>query len=128
MLGELTRSPARSDNGGPAWVSRARELVEARLREPLRLTELAAELGVHPVHLSRTFSRVYGASLSAYVLRRRVERACVALADDDAPLARVAQEAGFADQSHLCRSFSAGHRAHAGRVAVAPMNRLSYSM
>ncbi|MGH7628056.1 MAG: AraC family transcriptional regulator [Gemmatimonadales bacterium] len=106
MLGELTRCPAGRDNGRPVWVARARDLVEARLGEPIRLAELAAELGVHPAHLSRTFRRVYGVSLSAYVLRRRVERACVALADDDdASLARVAQEAGFADQSHLCRSF-----------------------
>ena len=105
MLGELTRRPPRDEARRPAWVSRARDLAEARLREPLRLTALAAELDVHPAHLSRTFRQAYGESLSTYVLRRRVELACAALANDELPLARVAQEAGFADQSHLCRSF-----------------------
>jgi AraC family transcriptional regulator len=105
MLGELTRATVRDDTGRPAWVDRARDLVEARLRGPIRLTDIAAELGVHPSHLSRTFRRTYGASLSSYVLRRRVELACTALTrHEDLPLARVAQETGFADQSHLCRS------------------------
>lgn len=82
-----------------------RELIEARVREPLRLVELAAELDIQPAHLSRTFRRVYGVTLSAYVLRRRVELACAALADGDISLAQLAHEVGFADQSHLCPSF-----------------------
>lgn len=105
ILGELTRRPAPAEPARPIWLRQVRDLVEAKLRGPLRLTALAAELEVHPVHLSRTFRRVYGVSLSTYVLRRRVELACIALAEDGVPLARVAQETGFADQSHLCRSF-----------------------
>lgn len=106
VIGELTRRTSASVRGRAAWVCRARDLVEASLPGPLRLTELAAELAVHPAHLSRTFRQAFGASLSQYVLRRRVELACAALArDPDAPLARVAQETGFADQSHLCRGF-----------------------
>ena len=105
MLGEVSRPAAQSDSALPRWVGRVRELVEARLRHPLRLTELAAELGVNPAHVSRTFRRAYGVTLSEYLLRRRVEIACAALADPEVPLAQVAHEAGFADQSHLCRSF-----------------------
>ncbi|HEX2451529.1 MAG TPA: AraC family transcriptional regulator [Gemmatimonadales bacterium] len=105
VLGELTRRNQRPDSGRAAWVNRARELVEAQLRQPFRLTRLAAQLGVHPAHLSRTFRHAFGESLSAYVLRRRVELAAAALADPDVPLAQVALETGFADQSHLCRSF-----------------------
>jgi AraC family transcriptional regulator len=105
-IGELTRRTPRSIRGRAGWVCRARDLVEASLPGSLRVTELAAELGVHPAHLSRTFRRAFGVSLSHYVLRRRVELACAALArDQDASLARVAQETGFADQSHLCRAF-----------------------
>jgi AraC family transcriptional regulator len=106
VVGELTRAAPRAEGGRPAWVGRARALIEARIREPLRLTGLARELGVHPAHLSRTFHRVFGTTVSSYVLHRRVELACAALTNDrEATLARVAQETGFADQSHLCRSF-----------------------
>ena len=105
MLGELSRPAVQNDCALPRWVGRARELIEARIGRPLRLTELAAELGVNPAHVSRTFRRAYGVSLSEYLLRRRVEIACAALADPEVPLAQVAYEAGFADQSHLCRSF-----------------------
>lgn len=105
LLGEAVRGTARIDPAVPRWVSRARDLVEARIRQPLGLTELAAQLDVSPGHLSRTFHRAYGVGLSGYVLLRRVQIACAALADPDAPLAQVALAAGFADQSHLCRSF-----------------------
>ncbi|HET8624741.1 MAG TPA: helix-turn-helix transcriptional regulator [Gemmatimonadales bacterium] len=105
LLGELTRRSPAGERGHPAWVARARELVEARLRLPIRLPSIAAELGVHPTHLSRTYRRAFGESLSGYLLRRRVEIASAALADPEIPLAQVAQETGFADQSHLCRSF-----------------------
>lgn len=105
MLGEVGRGTARNVTAVPRWISRARDLVEARIRRPPRLTELAAQLGVSPGHLSRTFHRAYGVGLSGYVLRRRVQVACAALADPDAPLAQVALAVGFADQSHLCRSF-----------------------
>lgn len=105
MLGEVGRESARNDSAVPAWVSRARDLVEAQIRQPPRLTELAAQLGVSPGHLSRTFRRAYGVGFSGYLLRRRVQIACAALADPEAPLAQVALDVGFADQSHLCRSF-----------------------
>ena len=78
MLGELSRPAVQNDCALPRWVGRARELIEARIGRPLRLTELAAELGVNPAHVSRTFRWAYGVSLSEYLLRRRVEIACAA--------------------------------------------------
>ena len=105
IVGELNRIPAPRETGRPAWIGRARDLLEARICEPVRLTELASELGVNPSHLSRAFRRAYGVSLSAWLRRRRVELACAALADPAASLAQVAHAVGFADQSHLCRSF-----------------------
>ena len=106
MLGELTRRPEGIERGRPAWLARARDLLEASLRQPLRLPAIAADVGVHPAHLSRSFRRAFGESVSAYVLRRRVELAGAVLDQDaDVSLAQVANETGFADQSHLCRSF-----------------------
>jgi AraC-like DNA-binding protein len=105
IVGELNRAPAPRETGRPAWISRARDLLDARICEPVRLTELASELGVNPSYLSRAFRRAYGVSLSAWLRRRRVEVACAALADPAASLAQVAHALGFADQSHLCRSF-----------------------
>ena len=49
-------------------------------------------------------SRVAGrASIHAYVMHRRVERARAELADGRRSLAEIALAAGFADQSHMAR-------------------------
>ena len=93
----------------PRWVERARELVEHG-GVGSGLAQVAAEVGVHPVHLAATFRRFYGCSIGEYSRRRRLEHARRLLADRSLNLAQVAVEAGFADQSHLTRAF----RRHAG--------------
>jgi AraC family transcriptional regulator len=42
--------------------------------------------------------------MSRYVLRLRIEEAQKLLVDTDTPLAVVAAQAGFADQSHMTRA------------------------
>jgi AraC family transcriptional regulator len=94
----------------PRWVERARELVEHSGVGSPGLAQIAAEVGVHPVHLAATFRRFYGCSIGEYSRRRRLEHARRLLADRSSSLAQVAVQAGFADQSHLTRAF----RRHAG--------------
>jgi AraC family transcriptional regulator len=89
----------------PAWVSSAEELLRVRTRDCVRLSELAEGLGVHPVHLARAFRARYGVSVGEYGRRLRVEWAAAEIARTDMPLAAVAAEAGFADQSHFTRLF-----------------------
>ena len=51
----------------------------------------------------RAFQRHYGISPGAYLRQVRVEQALVLLESTDLPLASVALETGYSDQSHLCR-------------------------
>jgi AraC family transcriptional regulator len=66
---------------------------------------LAALAGVHPTHLLRTFRRHHGATISNYVRQRRIQRARTEVASAKRPLAVIALDAGFADQSHFTRVF-----------------------
>ncbi|HET6701301.1 MAG TPA: helix-turn-helix transcriptional regulator, partial [Gemmatimonadaceae bacterium] len=74
----------------------------------VRVREIAARAGVHPVYLARRFRRFFGSSVVSYLQRGRVTRAADLIASSSLPLSTVAFEAGFADQSHLNRSFRAG--------------------
>jgi AraC family transcriptional regulator len=88
----------------PRWVTEARDL----LHDPGQagtLGELAMVVGVHPVTLARGFRRAYGCSVGAYLRGLRIARAARRLADSDGPLAEIALEAGFADQSHFSNAF-----------------------
>ena len=93
--------------GSPAWLPRARGLLHDGFAAPLRVQDLARELGLHPVYLARAFRRASGCSVTAYRRRLQLGDAARRLAASDEPLAAVALHSGFADQSHLCRAFRA---------------------
>jgi AraC family transcriptional regulator len=106
-LGE--RESTASAWRGTVWVSAVAELLRDRTPHAPSLSELAAEAGVHPGHLSRAFRQAFGVTVCEYSRSLRLDWATAQL-ESDAPLAQVALEAGFADQSHFTRAF----RCHVG--------------
>lgn len=89
----------------PQWLERVRKILEQRFAEPYKLSEIAAEAGVHPVHLAREFRKYYGYSVGEYLRRVRIEYACRELMDSNVAVTNIAFAAGFADQSHFSRTF-----------------------
>ncbi|HUQ20203.1 MAG TPA: AraC family transcriptional regulator [Gemmatimonadaceae bacterium] len=87
----------------PDWLERAREMVHDALPAVVRFGDVADAVGVHRVHLSRTFQKFYGCSLGDYVRRVRVHRACAALRRETSSAA--AYVSGFSDESHMGRNF-----------------------
>jgi AraC family transcriptional regulator len=69
----------------------------------LNLSRLAAAVGVHPVHLARTFRRTHGITVGGYARRVRTARAIALLGTSQSTLGEIAAEAGFCDQSHMAR-------------------------
>lgn len=93
----------------PAWLDEVKRTLEARFDEPLRFEELAADVGLHPVYLSRAFRRHTGMAMSEYVRALRLRHARHLLSATTRPLASISAESGFADASHLCRVFADAH-------------------
>ena len=89
----------------PPWLADAQEFLHANFTEPLRVGDLAVELGVHPVHLARVFRAHFGSSPASYVRRLRLEWVGRQLSTTGRALSELAAEAGFADQSHFSRAF-----------------------
>jgi AraC family transcriptional regulator len=106
VLAEASRTAARrAERPAPAWLARARALIERNFAEPLRLRSVAGRVGVHPVHLARTFRRVYQTTFAGYLRQVRLEFARQELAVSTSSLGDIAAAAGFCDQSHFSRSF-----------------------
>lgn len=102
ILAEIARADASDTSRlAPSWLKQATEIVESRFLERLSLTEIASEVGVHYVHLSRQFHKYNRCTVGELIRRRRVQYASHLLAHSRTPLAEIALVCGFSDQSHL---------------------------
>lgn len=68
------------------------------------LDELSKSLSISPRHFFRLFSNTFGTTPHRYIMKRRVDRA-KSLLVDGLSIAIVAQELGFASQSHFTSVF-----------------------
>jgi AraC family transcriptional regulator len=106
LLAELGRFPAPAlPSSSPRWLLQTRDLLHARFMDSLSLEEIARIVGVHPDHLAHAFRRQYHCTVGEYVRRLRIDFACLQMTSSDTPLAEIALDAGFADQSHFTKTF-----------------------
>jgi AraC-like DNA-binding protein len=94
-----------SERGKPLWVNKVNEILHDRSSEKLSLIDLSGNLGIHPVHLSRDFSKYFQCSMGEYIRKLKVEKSLVMLSDKKYSLMDISFECGFADQSHFIRCF-----------------------
>lgn len=80
------------------------DYLHAHHAEPISLEQLANLANLKPLRFLRLFQREMGLPPHAYLLQVRVERAKQLLAVG-VPIAQVAFDTGFSDQSHLHRHF-----------------------
>lgn len=104
LLAIASRAGRAADPRG-GWLSRATEILDEEYARPLALGVIAAEVGVHSIHLARSFRSRHGVSIGAYLRTVRVHRAAELLRNSDETIAEIALAVGFADQSHLNRWF-----------------------
>jgi AraC family transcriptional regulator len=95
---------ARRPRHPPKWLAAVRETLEGSTSAG-SLADLAAIAGVHASHLTRVFLDHYGCSIGEYVQTRRIALASRMLVETRRPLASVAGELGYYDQSHFTRAF-----------------------
>jgi AraC family transcriptional regulator len=89
-----------------AWqIARVRAYIDRNLDRPIHLRDLSAVARRSPAHFSRKFKLAFGEPPHAYVVRRRLEKACQLMMTSVASLSEIALIAGFSDQAHLCRLF-----------------------
>jgi AraC-like DNA-binding protein len=97
----------RSRTGGLAgWqVARVRTFIDKNLHRTIHTQDLSAVARRTPAHFSRSFKLTFGEPPHAYVIKRRLEKACHLMLTSSASLSEIALSVGFSDQAHLCRLF-----------------------
>lgn len=95
----------------PPWrLKRVLDYIEARLAEPIGLTDLAEVAGLSPFHFSRMFKLATGTTPYRHVRDRRLDTACRMLRETQLPIDAIASTCGFGSTSHFTTAFSKAMR------------------
>jgi AraC-like DNA-binding protein len=84
---------------------RAKDLVDARYREPLDVPALARAANLSPAHFSREFRREFGETPHQYLLTRRLERAAALLRNTDRSVVDICLAVGLRSIGSFTTSF-----------------------
>ena len=91
----------------PRWALLVQELLCDNWNKEISLDQLAFAAEVHPVTVSKYFTRYFGCSLGEYRRRLKIERALHLMNSSDRTLTEIAYMCAFYDQSHFIRAFKA---------------------
>jgi len=94
-----------TSNKAPSWVSRIREFLYDNWSTNFSLKEMSAIIHIHPITISKNFTRYFGCTLGEYIRKIRIEKAISMIRTTDLTLTDIAFTCGFADQSHFIRCF-----------------------
>ncbi|MBD2771358.1 helix-turn-helix domain-containing protein [Iningainema tapete] len=93
-------------NGLPqARLRQATEYIYEHLAQNPSLTEMAQMVQMSPYYFSRLFKQSTGLTPHQYLIKCRIEQAKRLLKTTNLSIAKIAQQVGFVDQSHLTRHF-----------------------
>jgi AraC family transcriptional regulator len=81
------------------------DFIQSHLDEDVSVLVLAEQARVSPFHFARQFRATVGLSPHQYVFQQRVQKSVGLIRAGKLPLAQIAVESGFHDQSHLTRAF-----------------------
>ncbi len=81
------------------------EYIEIHYKEPLRVQSLAKHCGMSYSYFAKSFRELYGRSCKEYIEFIRINKATDLLLFTNLDLNYISQETGFADCSHLIRTF-----------------------
>ncbi|MBC7806475.1 MAG: helix-turn-helix transcriptional regulator [Akkermansiaceae bacterium] len=99
---------SRSDRpGGTGYhVGKIKTFLRSRLRQPTRLAEVAACVGLSEEHVARLFKSATGLTVFEYVRRLRISEAKSRLAATGENLSEIARHTGFSSLTVFSRNFT----------------------
>jgi len=102
----LTPSPVHIRGGLAPWQKRKVDhYVREHLLQDIRVVELANEISLSVSYFYRAFKETFGATPRTYITWLRLELAQKMMLRTEEPLTLIALACGFADQSHLSKTF-----------------------
>ncbi len=86
-------------------IDRAVTYLREHFHEAVNLTDLAKRTGMSVRQFNRRFREVFGTNPRTFLIKTRVQAACEMLRSTDKPIAEIALDFGFCDQSAFTQHF-----------------------
>ena len=88
-----------------ARVAKAIRHVQTRFDGPLKITDLAARAGLSPYQFDQRIRRIFQITAGQFIHRVRMDAAVRRLRETKDPIAQIALDCGYSDQSAFTRQF-----------------------
>ncbi|MCD8739358.1 AraC family transcriptional regulator [Mucilaginibacter roseus] len=102
---ELISHKQETRHPGKDWMNRINSILNDQWNDPITLVDLAAQMGIHPVTLSRLFTVAFHCTFGEYLRKLKIERSFTLIRNKKYSLTEVAYMCGFYDQAHFTRTF-----------------------
>jgi AraC family transcriptional regulator, transcriptional activator of pobA len=102
VVGDLRRS-------GEPLLAEVFAVIDRRHSEPLKLRDVACEIGMSPGHLTTIVRRRTGRTVQEWIIERRMAEARTLLTNTALPVREVARRVGISDPGYFSGLF---HRTH----------------
>ena len=85
------------------------EFIEANFQRPLKLQEVASNLGYSPAYLTNLVRQKTGRTVKQWIIERRMDRARQLLLNTEKAIAQIATDTGYTDTGYFIRQFKQLH-------------------
>ena len=89
----------------PEWLRDTKAWIDAQPMHQVTIAAVYKRAGRCAEHISRSFRKYFGGTLSDYLNQRRLEGAAAHLSNSNYPITEVSLAAGFENLSYFCRLF-----------------------
>jgi AraC family transcriptional regulator len=89
----------------PDWTGKIIEVLNDQWNQSWSLAEFSGILNIHPVTLSKYFSKYFKCTLGDYIRQIKIDKALKLIRSNKLSLTAVAYECGFTDQAHFIKTF-----------------------
>lgn len=105
LLNSGTKLSIKEYSKPPAWAIQLKMILNDQWHKPFDLKDLADQIGVHPVTISRYFPLYFSQTLGQYINHLKIERSLPLIKTGKFSLTAIAYQCGFSDQAHFTKVF-----------------------